>query len=82
MMLDASRNPTRYFRFHPTHGPRADTHPAWEPALRFELVDHRTIQSVDPADLWQPQDLRGQRERGELIDQCRIAGLHLTKRLR
>jgi len=39
MMLNASRNPTLHFRFHPTHGPRSDTHPAWEPALGFELVD-------------------------------------------
>ncbi len=70
MMFDALRHPALHFRLDPSNGPRADAHPAGEPALRFELVDHRATESRDPADLRQAKYLCRQQGRGERILKC------------
>ena len=56
--VDAIRQPTLHFGFHPTHGARTDADPAREPAIGFELVDHRATQASDFADLMQSQNLQ------------------------
>lgn len=57
MMLDAPREPKLHFRFHPAHGTQPYAHPAWEPALRLKLVDHRASEAGDFAHLRQAQNL-------------------------
>ena len=58
MAFDAIRQPALHFGLHPTHRARTDADPAREPAIGFELVDHRATQASDFADLMQSQNLQ------------------------
>jgi len=75
-MLDASRHPALHLRLNPPDGAGTDPHPAREPALGFELIDHRAAEARHSADLRQSQDLRADESLG--LIRVRAAVMHST----
>lgn len=74
-VLDAPRQPSLHFRFHPSYSSRSDAHPARESSFGFELVDHRAPEAGDFANLRQPQNLHR-------WDGCGRVGRHESKTIR
>ena len=70
MQFDAILQPRLNLRFHPAHSARTDAHPAREPAIGFELVDHRATQASEFADLRQSQYLQWLAWGSELMGHC------------
>lgn len=55
---DATDQPCVHFLFQPPHGANSDLDALWKSKIGLHLVDHRTAQTRDLADLGQPQNLK------------------------